>query len=89
MAQRINGIALTVMRISMTTTVCAWIRCDALLAGKTDITGEKRIREADRGKALAAHATSLIAWSWGPSEGDGPYIKVSSERPSRIGLNPC
>ena len=36
------------------------LRCDAalsLLVGKTDLTGEKRIRERDRGCALASAST--------------------------------
>jgi Transposase DDE domain group 1 len=61
------------------------LRSDALLAavvGKSDPTGEARVRERDRGKALAGKST-LHRLEWGESEevGEDRYrrIAVSSE----------
>ena len=74
LAQRINGIILGYEDINDHDR----LRLDpvhALLAGKTDITGEKRIRKADRGKALAAHAT-LNRLELGACGGDGRYYKI-------------
>ncbi len=77
LAQRIFGIALGYEDINDHDR----LRLDpahALLAGKTDITGEKRVREADRGKALAAHAT-LNRLELGACGGDGRHIKILAQ----------
>ena len=62
----------------MTTTACGLDPGHALLAGKADITGENRIREADQGKALAAHAT-LNRLELEACGGDGRYIKIEAQ----------
>jgi hypothetical protein len=54
----------------------------ALLAGKKDIEGLDRVREEDRGRALAAHST-LNRMELGARGGDGRYKKIIP-RPGRI-----
>ena len=56
LAQRINGIALGYEDLNDHDR----LRLDpvhALLAGKEDLTGEQRVKEADRGRALAGRST--------------------------------
>ena len=53
----------------------------ALLAGKTDITGEKRVHRRDRGKALAARAI-LNRLELGACGGDGRYRKILADAKS-------
>lgn len=77
LAQRVNGIVLGYEDINDHDR----LRLDpvhALLAGKTDITGEKRVRKEDRGKALAAHAT-LNRLELGACGGDGRYKKILAQ----------
>jgi Transposase DDE domain group 1 len=47
----------------------------ALMAGKADVLGEERVCEADKGKALAAHAT-LNRLELGALGGDARYKKI-------------
>ena len=47
----------------------------ALMAGKEDVLGEDRLMEADKGKALAAHAT-LNRLELGALGGDARYKKI-------------
>ena len=77
LAQRINGVVLGYEDVNDHDR----LRLDpvhALLAGKTDITGEKRVRKEDRGKALAAHAT-LNRLELGACGGDGRYKKILAQ----------
>ncbi len=74
LAQRINGISLGYEDLNDHDR----LRLDpvhALLAGKTNITGEKRVYRQDRGKALAARAT-LNRLELGACGGDGRYCKI-------------
>ena len=77
LAQRVNGVILGYEDINDHDR----LRLDpvhALLAGKSDITGEKRVRKEDRGKALAAHAT-LNRLELGACGGDGRYKKILAQ----------
>ena len=77
LAQRIFGIALGYEDLNDHDR----LRLDpvhALLAGKTDITGEKRVHRRDRGKALAARAT-LNRLELGACGSDGRYFKILAD----------
>ena len=54
----------------------------AVLAGKKDVTGEKRVHEEDRGNALAAHST-LNRMELGADHLDGRYKKIEAQ-PEKI-----
>jgi hypothetical protein len=54
----------------------------AVLAGKTDVTGEHRALERDRGKALAAHST-LNRMELGAEELDPRYKKIAAD-PAKV-----
>ena len=80
LAQRIFGIALGYEDLNDHDR----LRLDpvhALLAGKTDVTGEKRVHSRDRGKALAARAT-LNRLELGACGGDGRYFKILADAKS-------
>ena len=52
----------------------------ALLSGKSDIEGFDRVRESDKGKALAGHST-LNRLELGALGGDGRYKKILADSP--------
>jgi len=77
LAQRINGLALGYEDINDHDR----LRLDpvhALLAGKNDVTGSRRLSSSDRGKALAGHAT-LNRLENSAHQTDERYCKIEAQ----------
>ncbi len=77
LAQRINALALGYEDVNDHDR----LRLDpvhALLAGKEDITGQERVLERDKGRALAGHAT-LNRLELGACGSDGRYHKIVAQ----------
>ena len=84
LAQRINGIVLGYEDLNDDDR----LRLDpvqAMLAGKDDLTGERRAKGADRGKALAGRST-LNRLELGACGGDERYCKIEAQASQIEGL---